>query len=100
MPISFAIPLYTFFALVIGTPTAGLGFFLQGFLRLRNAVLLLLALSVLGFICLVFPRPYERVFDLAIAAATIMLMLSPFFGLGWYLGVRDTKRRVERGTLA
>jgi hypothetical protein len=99
-PLGYSLLMFAVMSLLIGLPTVGLGFFLQGFLRLRTAVVLLVVLAGLGSVLLEPAHSYGRALHLAIYLVATMLILSPLFGLGWYLGVKDTRRRIGRRKLA
>jgi len=73
---------------------AGLGYFLQGFLRLRNA-LVSLTIVAAGFLAwLATLYGFERA---AVPLLVLSLaLISSFFGLGWLVGVRDATRRSNR----
>jgi hypothetical protein len=74
----------------------GLGFFLQGFLRLRSAVIALIILSV-GFLAwLATSYGLEKTVRGLPLFGVLLALLSPFFGLGWFIAIKDAIRRSDR----
>ena len=71
----------------------GLGFVLQGILRLRNA---LVGLTILfaGFLAwLASDYSVAKTLHSLPELALILALSSPFFGLGWFIGMKDAGRR-------
>jgi hypothetical protein len=74
----------------------GLGFFLQGFLRLRN-VLVALTIVFAGFMAwLASVYGVEKTLHSLPEFALILALFSPIFGLGWFIGMKDAGRRSNR----
>ncbi|MBR1209525.1 hypothetical protein [Bradyrhizobium sp. JYMT SZCCT0180] len=75
---------------------AGLGYFLQGFLQLRNALisLTIVPAGLLAWVATVYG------FEKAAADVPLLLLslalIGSFFGLGWWVGVRDATRQSNR----
>jgi hypothetical protein len=92
MPFGFAIFGLLFFAL----PVAGVGFFLQAFMRLRTA-LLLLGVGALALVAYsLVTAGLSRTIYLAEPIALTLLLFSPAFAAGWFFGKRDATRRAQR----
>jgi hypothetical protein len=100
MPLHFKIIMVLTFGLLFGLPSIGIGFFLQGFLRFRNAgiLLVLAAFALLAWLAAAYG--VEKTLRVLPLLTMMSLLFSPLFGLGWYLGVRDAKRRTTRRKLA
>jgi hypothetical protein len=94
MPLVILLPMAVVMLSGFFLASAGLGFFLQGYLRLRNAVLSL-TLGVLSFFWLLtVGYGLEKVIDRGLPLLTgLILVFSLFFALGWYIGTRNLKRR-------
>ena len=92
VPAAFVAPVVLVFVLL----AAGFGFFLQGFLRLRNA-LFLIALTCSGFLALLASSAgSEKFLRVLPIVATLMALVVPLFGLGWFIGIRNATRRFHR----
>jgi hypothetical protein len=75
---------------------AGLGFFLQGLLQLRNAVVLMTVVSI-GFLTwLATSYGLEKTVSGLLEFALCLALSSPFFGLGWRTGTRGATRQSNR----
>jgi hypothetical protein len=92
-----------FVALSYGVPLAvttflavGLGFFLQGFFRLRNVLVAMAVLSAVFWAWLATDYGFEKAVSVLPALALILALLGPLFGLGWFIGIRDMIRRSNR----
>jgi hypothetical protein len=83
---------------IAGLLAVGLGFFLQGFLRLRSAVigLTILFASFLAWLATVYG--VEKTLQSLPEFALMLALFSPFFGLGWFVGMKDAGRRSNRTT--
>jgi hypothetical protein len=77
--------------------SVGLGFFLQGFLRLRNALISLIVVSVCLLAWLATVYGFEKVAPGVTLLASCLTLVGPFFGLGWFIGIKDAARRSSRG---
>jgi hypothetical protein len=76
--------------------SAGVGFFLQGFMRLQTAVVLIIFLSIAFLALLINSFGLEKTERIMPLFALMLALCGPLFGLGWFIGTRDTKRRRER----
>jgi hypothetical protein len=76
----------------------GLGFVLQGFLRLRNVTvgLTILCASFLTWLATVYG--VEKTLQGLPEFALMLALFGAFFGLGWFLGMKDAGRRSRRMT--
>ena len=84
------------FALFFAFPSVGLGFCLQGLMRLRNATILLTGATLALWLGLGAAYGIEKVQSIYSLFATMLLLFCPLFGLGWHLGTRDAKRRTHQ----
>jgi hypothetical protein len=77
----------------------GLGFFLQEFLRLRNAMVLVTIVSI-GFLAwLATSYGFEKTVRGLPLFAVCLALFSPLFGVGWFIGIKDATRRSDRKLL-
>jgi hypothetical protein len=74
----------------------GFRFFLQGFLRLRNALILMTIASVGFLILLAASYGLEKTLSGLPLFAFMLALFSPLFGLGWFIGIKDAIRRSDR----
>jgi hypothetical protein len=81
---------------LFGFLAAGTGFFLQGFMRLRNALFFVIFVLVVFLTLLVNGFGLEKTVRIIPLLALMLAVCSPPFGLGWFIGTRDAKRRIER----
>jgi hypothetical protein len=81
---------------LFGFLAAGTGFFLQGFMRLRNALFFIIFVSAAFLALLVNGFGLEKTVRIIPLLASMLALCSPPFGLGWFIGTRDAKRRIER----
>ena len=83
---------------IAALPLVGLGFFLQMFLRLRSAVIGLTILFA-GFLAsLAIVYGVEKMLGGLPEFALMLALFSAFFGLGWFIGMKDAGRRSHRTT--
>jgi hypothetical protein len=88
----FYIMYFAVIALIGGLPAVGFGFFLQGLLRLPNALILLAAATLALFACLAAVYGVEKTFGVIPLFALMVLMFGPFFAWGWNIGIKDARR--------
>jgi|SRR5450755_543753 hypothetical protein len=81
---------------ILSVLAVGSGFFLQGFLRLRNAVISLIIVSVAFLAWLATVYGFEKIVGGLPLFASLLALFSPLFGLGWCIGVKDATRRSDR----
>jgi hypothetical protein len=76
----------------------GLGFALQRFLQLRNATigLTILCASFLAWLATIYG--IEKTLHALPEFALILALFGVFFGLGWFLGMKDAGRRSNQTT--
>ena len=96
MPVSFALAFYSTFALLFGLPSVGLGYFLQAFFRLRNAVIFLSVVALAFLVLLAGSYGLEKTLQGLPSLTILLLLFAPLFGLGWYIGIRVAKRTTRR----
>ena len=88
LPASQAIGIALAITLVFVMPSVGLGFFLQGLMRLRKALFLLLSGVLLVAGCTLQEKGHARSLELMpIIVFFVVLFASPF-SLGWFFGMR------------
>ena len=76
----------------------GLGFVLQGLLRLRNA-LLALTIVFAGFLVgLAIVYGVEKTLNGLPELALMLALFVPVLGLGWFIGMKDAGRRSNQAT--
>jgi hypothetical protein len=92
--------IYSIILFLVGLPAIGLGFFLRGLMRLRNAMIVLISLFLILPIWVLVTRGLERTWEFVPLLALMLSVLGPLVGLGWYVGIWDTKRHLSRRTLA
>ena len=94
----FAAAIYVPLIALAGLLAVGLGFFLQRLLRPRNA-LIALAILFAGFLAwLATDYGVEKTLQSLPAFALVLALFSPFFGLGWFIGMKDAGRRSNQTT--
>jgi hypothetical protein len=95
MPTPFFIAMLLWMTLLCGMPCVGLGFFLQGLMRLRNALILL----AFGFLFLTSfgaaAWGLARTLELAPVFAAAFLFFAPLFGAGWFAGIWAANRQMK-----
>jgi hypothetical protein len=75
---------------------AGVGFALGGILKLGSTVVALIALTLSATALVWLTYDAARALDAAAILFVLLVMLSPFIGLGWWLGRKDAERRRAR----
>jgi hypothetical protein len=86
--------------LMFVVPAVGVGFFLQGFLRARNAVLLVTALALVVPGWCLSSRGLEKTLELVSLFLLLIAFFSALIAFGWYLGIKDQARATARKKLA
>ncbi|HEY8336250.1 MAG TPA: hypothetical protein VIQ05_20870 [Tardiphaga sp.] len=81
---------------VLALLAAGLGFFLQGVLQLRTALVALMILSGVFLGWLATSQGLEKTARILPLFAFTLALAGPPFGLGWFIGLRDATRRSNR----
>jgi hypothetical protein len=81
---------------VLALLAAGLGFFLQGFLQLRTALVALMILFGVFLAWLATSQGLEKTARGLPLFAFTLALAGPLFGLGWFIGLRDATRRLNR----
>ena len=97
LPTPFKIYAHIVSLLFFAVPSVGLGFFLQGLMRLRYALLVVSCGILFLSSCVVQDHHFARLGELAPAFAVFISLFAILFCLGWFFGkrVRDrTGRRV------
>ncbi|MBR1269556.1 hypothetical protein JQ629_18760 [Bradyrhizobium sp. AUGA SZCCT0222] len=87
---------YGILVVLVAFLAAGLGYFLQGFLRLRSALisLTIVPAGLLAWVATVYGLEKAAV-DVPLLLLSLTLIGS-FFGLGWRVGVRDATHQSNR----
>ena len=100
MPTALFIGILIQMALLIVMPCVGLGFFLQAFIRLRTAVVLLAFGYLFIASCTFADRGVDRTVELTPLFALASLFFALLFGAGWFAGIWAAKRKTKRQQLA
>jgi hypothetical protein len=89
----FVAAIYVPLIAIAGLLAVGFGFFLQGLLRPRNAlvVLTILFAGFLGWLAAVYGA--EKTLHSLPEFALMLALFSPLLGLGWFIGMKDAGRR-------
>jgi hypothetical protein len=96
MPVIFDIGML----MLVGLSSVGTGFFLQGLMRLRNALLLIGAGVLFLEAYAVSIRGLSRTIEFTPFFAFLLLLFASLFAAGWYFGKWAAKRQMKRQTHA
>jgi len=99
LPTPFKIYAHVVSLLFFALPSVGLGFFLQGLMRLRYALLVVLCGILFLSSCVVHERHYAQPGRLLPAFAMFLSLFAILFGSGWFIGKRVRDRASRRRAL-
>jgi hypothetical protein len=84
---------------IFGLPAVGFGFFLQGLMRLRIALLVSVGLFLMLPVLVLIMRGAMRTWQMMPTFLALLAVSVPLVGFGWLIGIWDEKRKAPRKPL-